>query len=125
MNPDEQTQWNTAPETWDRLKPAAREMRHTATPEEDMVWDRLRNRRFLGLKFRRQHAVGPFIVDFYCHEKRLIIEIDGGVHESTRERDAVRQRFLEASGFRVVRVSNREVHDDIERALANVLGSGT
>ncbi len=100
---------NTSPQLWDKLKPLARDMRHEATCAEDVLWERLRNRRLCGIKFRRQHAIGRFIVDFYCAEARLVIEVDGGIHDYTVEDDAVRQEYLESLGLSVCRFTNAEV----------------
>lgn len=86
----------------------ARELRKHLTRAERDVWELVRNRRLLGLKFRRQHVLRGFVVDFYCAELKLVLEIDGGVH-ATPERaayDAVRSAILEGAGFRVVRLPN-------------------
>ncbi len=85
-----------------------------------MLWEALRARRFEGLKFRRQHTIGPFVVDFYCEELRVAIEIDGGVHAAdvVRRRDAERQRAIEADGVRVVRVLAADVERDVHAALS-------
>src|SRR5258705_8064695 len=82
-----------------------RELRRDPTSAERRAWELLRDRRILGLKFRRQHAISRFIVDFYCADLRLVLELDGGIHRE-RERasyDAARTAWLEAHGFRVVR----------------------
>ena len=99
--------------------PAARELRRPQTRTESLLWEALRDRRLGGLKFRRQHAVRRFVVDFYCHELRLALEVDGGVHESPeqQEADGVRQAELEEGGLRFLRVSAH----DVESALAVVL----
>lgn len=87
----------------------ARSLRQWQTPAERALWNILRNRRFLGLKFRRQTAVGPFIVDFYCPEYRLIIEVDGSIHDDQKEMDLWRQRKLERDGYGVLRCTNAQV----------------
>ncbi len=89
----------------------AAEMRRHPTPGEVFAWELLRNRRCLGLKFRRQHILQGFIVDFYCPNLGLALEIDGGVHASAErmEFDASRTRLLGRIGVRVVRVSNDEL----------------
>jgi very-short-patch-repair endonuclease len=74
----------------------------------------------LGVKVRRQHPVGPFIADFCIVERRLIIEIDGGIHAEQTQRDAERTAFLEATGFRVVRLPNERVENDIEAVLEDL-----
>jgi very-short-patch-repair endonuclease len=80
------------------------------TASEEQLWSQLR-RRGLGAKFRRQHAIGPFIVDFYCSRAHLVVEIDGDVHASLAQtaRDAARTAWLEERGYRVIRFDAREV----------------
>ncbi len=102
------------PDLWARLKPLARQMRRAPTPAEDALWQRLRHRQIAGVKFRRQHAIERFIVDFYCPEVGLIVEIDGSVHEYTVAEDAIRQEYLESLGLRVLRFSNDDVWHEIE-----------
>ena len=89
----------------------AKSMRHTATDAEHLMWQILRAKRFMNLKFRRQHVIEPYIVDFYCHEIGLVIELDGSQHgtDDAMEYDAERTKFLEALGLRVVRYWNNEV----------------
>lgn len=89
----------------------AKSMRHSATDAEQVMWQILRAKRFMNLKFRRQHVIEPYIVDFYCHEIGLVIELDGSQHgtDDAMEYDAERTKFLEALGLRVVRYWNNEV----------------
>ncbi|WP_455598098.1 endonuclease domain-containing protein [Acinetobacter pecorum] len=89
----------------------AKSMRHTATNAEHLMWQLLRAKRFMNLKFRRQHVIAPYIVDFYCHEIGLVIELDGSQHgtDETKEYDAERTKFLEALGLTVVRYWNHDV----------------
>ena len=89
----------------------AKSMRHSATDAEQVMWQILRAKRFMNLKFRRQHVIASFIVDFYCHEIGLVIEVDGGQHgtDDAMEYDAERTKFLEALGLRVVRYWNHDV----------------
>lgn len=97
----------TSPE----IQEAARALRRTMTEAERVLWACLRNRRLAGLKFRRQHPIGPYVVDYYCAEARLVVEVDGSVHddEAQRARDADRTAELEARGYRVIRFRNAEV----------------
>ena len=83
----------------------AKSMRHTATNAENLMWQLLRAKRFMNLKFRRQHVIQPYIVDFYCHELGLVIELDGSQHgtDDAIEYDAERTQFLEALGLTMVR----------------------
>lgn len=89
----------------------AKSMRHTATDAEHLMWQVLRAKRFMNLKFRRQHVIQPYIVDFYCHEIGLVIELDGSQHgtDDAIEYDAERTQFLEALGLTVVRYWNYDV----------------
>ena len=89
----------------------AKTMRHNATDAENLMWQILRAKRFMNLKFRRQHVIAPYIVDFYCHELGLVIELDGSQHSThdAIEYDAERTKFLEALGLTVVRYWNYDV----------------
>ena len=104
----------------------ARELRQRQTPAEEIFWQIVRNRKFLNLKFRRQHQIGPYITDFYCHEKRLVVELDGGVHQipEQKERDKERDEYLTSLGNKVVRIKNEDVIERLEQTLeklANIL----
>ena len=89
----------------------AKSMRHTATDAENMMWQILRAKRFMNLKFRRQHVIVPYIVDFYCHEIGLVIELDGSQHgaDDAIEYDVERTKFLDVLGLTVVRYWNCDV----------------
>jgi very-short-patch-repair endonuclease len=112
--------WHTPPHLWEKLKPLARQMRKSPTPAENQLWQHLRGKQLLGYKFRRQHAIERFIVDFYCHKARLIVEIDGPIHQYTPEEDAIRQEFLESLGFRVLRFTNEQVMTNIDGVLEKI-----
>jgi len=99
----------------------AKEMRRQMTPAEEKLWQRLRAHRLGGLKFRRQHPLGPFIADFYCAEYRLVVEIDGGIHTQQAEHDQARTEQFEAYGYRVIRFKNTEVEQDIEKVLEKII----
>lgn len=99
-----------------RLTPAqrfalARQLRLNPTPAERHAWSLLRGRAVLGLKFRRQQVLHGFIVDFYCVAERLVVELEGDVHDARDQYayDAARAAFLEAAGYQVVRIRNRDV----------------
>ena len=96
--------------------PAARHLRQRLTPAEEVLWRSLRDRRFDGLKFRRQHPVGPFVLDFCCADVRLSVEVDGPVHDQQTNQDEERARLLADRGYRVLRVRNDEVLTDLGRA---------
>ena len=97
-------------------------MRKHPTAAEKILWERLRGKQLAGLRFRRQHPIGRFIVDFYCAEARLIIEVDGAIHEQPGhdDYDSERQRHLESLDARVMRFTNDEVLYDTEQALATI-----
>ena len=100
--------------TGTRKRALAAKLRRTATPMERHAWSLLCARGILGFKFRRQHVLRGFIVDFYCAPKRLVLELEGDAHDGLDQRayDAARAEVLEAAGFRVVRVR----HGDVTRA---------
>jgi very-short-patch-repair endonuclease len=87
--------WRTETALWEKLRPIAREMRQKPTEAEKLLWGYFRNHNLMGLKFRRQHNIERFIVDFYCAKARLIIEVDGLIHQYQKEEDLIRQQFLE------------------------------
>ena len=100
----------------------ARQLRKKQTPAEQVLWKCLRGRRLAGLKFRRQHPIDKFIADFYCHEARLVVEVDGAVHREKNqiERDALRTEVLSRLGLSVVRVTNTEVETELEKVLTKI-----
>ncbi len=104
------------------LRDRARRLRKRQTGAERALWRRLRGKRLGGLKFRRQHVVGRFIVDFYCHECRLAVELDGSQHgeAEARRRDAARTAFLESRGVAVVRYSNLRALQETETVLEDI-----
>jgi very-short-patch-repair endonuclease len=109
--------WQTArADLSGRLLREARRMRHTQTPAEALLWEHLR-RYQLGVHFRRQHAIGRFIVDFCCLGAQLVIEVDGASHEGQAARDTERAAHLADQGFRVLRFSNRAVLSDVESVI--------
>lgn len=87
----------------------ARRLRSNLTDTERFVWQRVRYRQLGGHKFRRQRPLGPYVVDFVCLERRVVLELDGGQHAEQAEEEAARARWLEAQGFRVVRFWNHDV----------------
>jgi len=102
-------------------------MRTDSTCAEDMLWKRLRNRQLVGMKFRRQHPLGPYIVDFYCHEASLAIELDGRGHQDTdrADYDQIRSMELEGMGVKVIRFWHQEVMDNLEGVLEVIKGALT
>jgi very-short-patch-repair endonuclease len=97
----------------------ARRLRKTMTPAEVLLWSKLR-RENLGYRFRKQHPIGPYIADFACVEARLVVEVDGATHATDAEiaYDGQRTAFIEANGWRVVRVWNGDVTDNLAGVLA-------
>ena len=91
-------------------------LRNNATPAEAILWRALKGKQVDGLKFRRQFGVGPYVLDFYCPELRLGIELDGGVHQTsyTHEYDEMRTRFLKENRIRVLRFENEVVYNNIQ-----------
>ena len=100
----------------------ARELRQRMTVYERRLWRSLRKNQLRGLRFRRQHPIPPYIVDFYCHSHRLIVELDGAYHGEPEavNRDQVRTVALEAQGYRVLRFTNQQVSADIEGVLIGI-----
>jgi len=103
------------------LQQHARELRRESTDAEHWLWQRLRDRRLLGLKFRRQVPIGPYIADFVCKERSLVIEIDGSQHLEQEGYDRCRTAFLEQQGYRVVRYWNNEVLGHGEAVLESLI----
>lgn len=107
----------TTPNMLDR----ARQLRHDCGPAEAKLWAYLRTLRDGGIRFRRQHAIGPYIADFCAPGRQLIIEVDGSQHLDQEEYDADRTAFLEARGYRVLRFWNSDVMNKIDDVLGVVL----
>ena len=99
---------------------AAQRMRRNMTPAEEALWQRLRGSRLCGLHFRRQQVIDGFTADFLCREAGLVVEVDGGVHEATRDYDAERDHILTSRGLRVLRFANEEVLKDISAVLHRI-----
>jgi|SRR5215213_3636952 len=97
----------------------ARELREQQTPAEEFLWERLRARRFLDLKFRRQFPVETFITDFFCYEAKLVVEVDGEVHEEPHQKahDKNRDMFLQSLGYKILRFSNQQVLESVDSVL--------
>ena len=109
--------WKISEELRQRMVEIARQFRKDPTPSEAILWGALRGKQLDGVKFRRQQSIGPFVVDFYAPTQRLIVEVDGPIHDFQQQQDAERQQLLESLGLRFVRVSARLVEADLSRAL--------
>jgi len=112
--------WRTPGDVWEHLKPLARQHRREPTGAEAALWAALRGGRLRGAKFRRQHPVGRFIVDFYCGKASLVVEIDGSVHDLTGQADLVREAFLREQGLRLLRFNNEDVLHNLEAVLNTI-----
>jgi very-short-patch-repair endonuclease len=102
------------------VQKAARSLRDNMTPAETLLWSALRNKQLLGLRFRRQHAVGNFILDFYCPAHKLVIEVDGSVHDDRQIEDALRTQKLEQHNYQVLRFHNEEILHDLTQVLQSI-----
>ncbi|MCH8152514.1 MAG: endonuclease domain-containing protein [Planctomycetes bacterium] len=97
-----------------RMTQRSRSLRRRSTYPERVLWYLLRNKQIKGLRFRRQHAVGRYVVDFYCPAAKLVVEVDGESHAGRAEQDAKRSAYLEARGLKVLRVTNDDVMENLE-----------
>jgi very-short-patch-repair endonuclease len=99
-----------------------KQLRNSLTAAEAVLWQNLRGRQLLGKKFRRQVSIGRYIVDFYCPEARLVIELDGDRHFSITidEYEAQRTKYLEEDGLRIIRFENKELYDNLEGVLETI-----
>jgi putative DNA methylase len=109
--------WEITPALRVKMKEVARQFRKEPTLSEGLLWQALRNRKLGGYKFRRQQSIGTFVVDFFCGEKRLVVEVDGLIHESQVEADRQRQDLLKSLGLRVVRLKSGQVETDLVGCL--------
>ncbi|MDD5569757.1 MAG: endonuclease domain-containing protein [Bacteroidales bacterium] len=100
----------------------ANDLRKSSTKAEMIVWKVIRNRRIKNQKFRRQHPIDTFIADFYCPQKKLVIEIDGGIHniKENKEYDIERERILKKHGLKILRFKNEEVEKNINKVIKKI-----
>ena len=105
------------------LKQRRRQLRKRQTPAEDFLWQHLRGSQLGGFKFRRQHRIGRYIVDFYCAPKKLAVELDGPIHRrrDVRENDVEKTAYLHSLRIRVIRFSNHEVLNNVEGVKNSLL----
>ncbi len=103
-----------------RMQEIARQLRKAPTPSEVILWTALRGKQLDGRKFRRQVSIGAFVVDFYCWTEKLVIEVDGGIHELQRGADAERQALIESLGLQFIRFSADEVEHDLPSVLRHI-----
>ena len=102
-----------------KLLERRRELRKNLTLQEEKLWSYLRNKK-LGFKFRRQHGIGPYIVDFYCREKNLVIELDGVQHLEEKEYDKERNEFMQSLNIKVLRFWNYEIDTNIDVVIKKI-----
>lgn len=104
------------------IQARAKEFRKRITIPEKLLWEKLRDNHILGFKFRRQHPIMIFVVDFYCHKAKLVIEVDGPIHNlrDNIEYDAGRTYELEELGLRVIRFSNEEVENNLDKVVSKI-----
>ena len=105
------------------MKSRARALRRNMTDAERLLWRSIRDRQMGGWKFRRQHPIRPFIVDFVCVERKLIIEVDGGQHANKVQEDASRSGYLRNKGYRLLRFWNNQVLKETEAVLDMILAA--
>ena len=106
-----------------RKRKFARKLRRNMTPAEKKLWNRLRANRLDGWHFRRQQIVDDLIVDFYCHQADLVIEVDGHIHRGQVEADRGRENVLKSKGLRVIRFKNEEAESDMNSVCRRILAS--
>lgn len=107
------------------LKSTRRFLRENMPIAEQLLWNEIRNKK-IGHKFRRQHSIGKFIVDFYSPEAQLIIEIDGDSHfynPNSQESDASRQKSIESLGLKVIRFTNHEIYNNLEEVIKVIINN--
>jgi very-short-patch-repair endonuclease len=107
--------------TTQAIEQVARRLRQQLTPAEAQLWSALNRRQLMGLKFRCQHPVGRFIVDFYCPSCKLVIEVDGGIHTYQKIYDEARTEQLQSFGYQVLRFTNEEVLNDLPTVLTCII----
>lgn len=98
----------------------ARHLRNRMTPEENLLWEQLKNKKCCQVRFRRQHPINTFIVDFYCHTAKLVIELDGEIHLRQKQTDAERTQVLEELGLSVIRFSNLEIKENLDSVMDQI-----
>jgi very-short-patch-repair endonuclease len=104
-----------------KLIERAKFLRKNSTPAEIMLWKRISRKQLLGFQFSRQRPIGEYIVDFYCHKLKLVIEIDGISHNSKKEYDKARQEYLESLGLIVIRFSEKEARNNMDGVLLKII----
>ena len=102
------------------IKELSQILRKNMTDSEKMLWSKLRRKQHFGMKFRRQNPIGRYIADFYCHELKLIIEVDGKIHDTRKEYDKNRDSFLKAGEYNFLRFNNNEIEKSLDEVLEKI-----
>jgi very-short-patch-repair endonuclease len=102
-------------------KSKARRLRKSMTAAEKTLWNKLRRGQLNGMYFRRQHPYGSYILDFFCNDANLVVEVDGAIHMGSNEYDEERTQYLESTGLRVIRFRNEEIEDSIDKVIEAIL----
>jgi len=105
-----------------KLKDFRKKLRNNLTPAEALLWSALKNKQLSGRKFRRQHSIGKYVVDFYCPSEKLAVELDGAGHFTPEggEHDEVRDEFISQLGIKILRYENKEVYNNLEAVLEDI-----
>ena len=103
-----------------KLIESARRMRDAPTHAEELLWEKLRKKRLGGFRFRRQHIIRTFIVDFYCPQAKLVIEVDGSVHDEQKKYDQEREEIIHTLGYLVVRFKNYQIERELDSVLVRI-----
>ncbi len=112
--------WRVPKELKKKMHVLASDLRQRSTKSETNLWAALRDRKLAGRKFRRQVPVGAFVLDFYCAEETLAVEVDGGIHRSQQQADQLRQEIIETLSIRFVRVTSEQVEKDLTSVLQTI-----
>lgn len=98
----------------------AKDMRKNMTEAEETLWSAINKRQINGLKFRRQHPIYRYVLDFYCYKKQLAIEVDGEVHKKHKDNDTYRDEFLKSIGIRTIRLRNAEIINNLNSVVEKI-----
>ena len=112
--------WKAPRDLKKKMHVLASDLRQRSTKSEALLWNALRDRKLDGRKFRRQDPIGAFVLDLYCADERLAIEIDGGIHQLQQEADKLRQEIIETLSIRFVRVTSAQVESDLSAVLQTI-----
>ena len=109
------------PPVLESLKRASWRMRDVPTRAENILWKEIRLKKLGGFRFRQQHVLGHYIADFYCHQAKLVVEVDGSSHENRKREDVARDSWMISMGIAVLRIRNEEVFENIEGVKEKIL----